>query len=223
MKISKKFLVIISVFFLSFSFNSQVSVNAGTGFSSGFTSDNPGVFFGFHLGAEVPRNNDVTFYGRISHFLARKESTSFSTYAEAIDLTTSPYTILVDYTSSTNFTSIEGGTRYYLGNGFDNGFAVYGGSNMALLFYGVKRNYDDFDDALYSLPVGEDRKGTILSLALGLQGGVKYTFPAIGTIYFDVNGSYAILAQANNQTAANSSFYSPLLFGFNIGFRKDFY
>ena len=141
---SKRFILILTVFFLSFSINSQVSVNAGTGFSSGFTSDNPGVFLGFHLGAEVPRNNDVTFYGRISHFLARKESTSFSTYAEAIDLTTSPYTILVDYTSSTNYTSIEGGTRYYLGNGFDNGFSVYGGSNMALLFYGVKRNYDDF-------------------------------------------------------------------------------
>ena len=202
---------------------SQVSLNAGTGFSSGFSSEEPGVFIGFHLGGEVPRNNDITFYGRFSHYLARNENTSVSTYAEAIDITTSPYTILVDYTSSTNYTSIEGGTRYYLGNGFDNGFSIYGGSNMALLFYGVKRNYDDFDESLYSLPTGEDSKGTILSLSLGLQGGAKYTIPAIGTIYFDVTGSYSILAQANNQTAANSSFYSPLLFGFNLGFRKDFY
>ena len=94
---------------------------------------------------------------------------------------------------------------------------------MAILFYGVKRNYDDFDQSLYALPTEEDPKGTILSLSIGLQGGAKYTIPAIGTVYFDITGSYAILARANNNTAASSTFYAPLLFGFNIGFRKDLY
>ena len=94
---------------------------------------------------------------------------------------------------------------------------------MAILFYGVKRNYDEFDQSLYVLPIDEDPKGTILSLSIGLQGGVKYTIPAVGTVYIDITGSYAILAQANNYTASESSFYSPLLFGFNLGFRKDLY
>ena len=202
---------------------SQFSFNAGTGYVSGFGADGPGGLFGFHLGAEVPRNNDVTFYGRVNHYLGRRESTSGTSYATALDLMTSPYMLSINYTSSTNLTSIEGGTRYYLGNGFDNGFSVYGGSNMAILFYGVKKNYDDFDQSLYELPAEEDPKGTILSLSIGLQGGAKYTIPAMGTVYFDITGSYAILAQANNNTAASSTFYAPLLFGFNIGFRKDLY
>ena len=202
---------------------SQFSFNAGTGYVSAFGSNAPGGLFGFHLGAEVPRNNDVTFYGRVNHYLARRETTSGTSYATAIDLMTSPYNLLINYTSSTSLTSVEGGTRYYLGNGFDNGLSVYGGSNMAILFYGVKRNYDEFDQSLYVLPIDEDPKGTILSLSIGLQGGVKYTIPAVGTVYFDITGSYAILAQANNYTASESSFYSPLLFGFNLGFRKDLY
>ena len=110
---------------------SQVSINAGTGFLSGFSSEEPGVFVGFHLGGEVPRNNDVTFYGRFSHYLNRRgnEYTSptylidFSLHDPITGLP--PTTINVDSYTLTNMTSIEGGTRYYLGNGFDNGFSIY--------------------------------------------------------------------------------------------------
>ena len=62
----------------------------------------------------------MTFYGRVNHYLARRESSSITSYATALDLMTTPYILSINSTSSTNLTSIEGGTRYYLGNGFDN-------------------------------------------------------------------------------------------------------
>ena len=51
-----------------------------------------------------------------------------------------------------------------------------------------------------------------------MQGGVKYTIPAIGTIYTDVTLNYLLLANANNNTAAATEYLSPLFFNFAIGF-----
>jgi hypothetical protein len=148
----------------------------------------------------------------------------------AIDLTTSPYNLSVNYLSSTNYTTIEGGTRYYLGNDYDNGFSVYGGSNFMLIINSVRNNYEKFDytgqyewENGYELPQNTEDKGKIISIALGLQGGVKYTFPARGTIFADLTGSYALFGKASNQTAANSNLYAPMIFSFNVGYRKDLY
>jgi hypothetical protein len=136
----------------------------------------------------------------------------------------------VSYLTSTNYTTIEGGTRYYLGNDYDNGFSIYGGSNFMLILNSVRRNYEKYDlsgqynwENDYELPESEEVKGTIISVALGLQGGAKYTFPARGTIYADITGSYALFAKASNNTAANSSLYAPMIFIFNVGYRKDLY
>jgi len=63
----------------------------------------------------------------------------------------------------------------------------------------------------------------IIGLSIGLQGGLKYTIPAVGTAYFDVGGQYSILGQANNATASNTNQYSQLFFVFTVGFRKDLY
>jgi hypothetical protein len=56
-----------------------------------------------------------------------------------------------------------------------------------------------------------------------LQGGVKYTIPAIGTIYTDVTLNYLLLANASNNTAASTEYLSPLYFNFAVGFKKDLY
>ena len=208
---------------------SQFSFNAGTGILSGFSSNDEGVFGGLHLGFEVPRNNDVTFYGRASYYFKKSQVSQVYTQA-LIDPTIydpiqqlPPLTLDVNSFTSTDITIIEGGTRYYLGNGFDNGFSAYGGTNMGISFYGVSYNQiADYDTTLY-YPIGlTEDKGSIFSLFVGLQGGVKYTIPAIGSIYFDITGSYAIIAQASSQSVP-STHYSPLLFAFNIGFRKDLY
>ena len=224
----QKSIYIAVICLLSYNAQSQVSLNLGLGPLKGFGV--PKSFFGFHGGIELPRNNDVTFYLRLGYYLPKKEEQSTTTNVTAIDLTTSPYNLSVSYLTSTNYTTIEGGTRYYLGNDYDNGFSIYGGSNFMLILNSVKRNYEKYDltglynwENDYVLPESEEVKGTIISVALGLQGGVKYTFPARGTIYADITGSYALFAKASNNTAANSNLYAPMIFIFNLGFRKDLY
>ncbi|MCX6192569.1 MAG: hypothetical protein NT109_09855 [Flavobacteriia bacterium] len=224
----QKSIYIAVICLLSYNAQSQVSLNLGLGPLKGFGV--PKSFFGFHGGIELPRNNDVTFYLRLGYYLPKKEEQSTTTNVTAIDLTTSPYNLSVSYLTSTNYTTIEGGTRYYLGNDYDNGFSIYGGSNFMLILNSVKRNYEKYDltglynwENDYVLPESEEVKGTIISVALGLQGGVKYTFPARGTIYADITGSYALFAKASNNTAANSNLYAPMIFIFNVGFRKDLY
>lgn len=224
----QKSIYIAVICLLSCNAQSQVSLNLGLGPLKGFGV--PKSFFGFHGGIELPRNNDVTFYLRLGYYLPKKEEQSTTTNVTAIDLTTSPYNLSVSYLTSTNYTTIEGGTRYYLGNDYDNGFSIYGGSNFMLILNSVKRNYEKYDltgqynwENDYVLSESEEVKGTIISVALGLQGGVKYTFPARGTIYADITGSYALFAKASNNTAANSNLYAPMIFIFNVGFRKDLY
>ena len=207
----------------------QVSLFAGTGTLKGFSSSGKS-FYGFNAGIELPRSNDMTLYGRIGYYFPRAESQNYQTYVTAINTSTSPYNLTVNYALKTNYTTIEGGTRRYIGNDYDNGFSAYGGTNFMLIFNSVKRNYEDKDaTGTYSWRDGyqtsatEPDKGNIISIALGLQGGVKYTIPATGTIFFDVNGQYALLAKANNATAQATSQYSPLIFTFTLGFRKDLY
>ena len=216
------------LFIVAFNLQSQVSLSLGSGVLKGFGV--PKSFFGFHGGFELPRNNDVTFYVRMGYYLPRKEDDTISTFVTAINQLSNPSTLSVNYLTSTNYTTIEGGTRYYLGNDYDNGFSVYGGSNFMLIINSVKRKFEKLDvsgqytwENDYELPASEEAKGTYLSLAVGLQGGVKYTIPARGTIYADITGNYALFRKASNLTAYNSALVKPLVFIFNIGFRKDLY
>jgi hypothetical protein len=222
-----------NIFLLSLTFlflqtlNAQVSLSAGTGFLRGFQSEK--TFFGVHGGFELPRNNDVTIYGRIGQYFAQNEDNSSTTVVTGNDLTTIPYQLQVNYFSSFNYTTLEGGTRYYIGNDYDNGFSGYGGSNFLLAFNSIKRDYEKTDitgvyewENNYNTSDGEE-DGRIISFALGVQGGVKYTIPGTGTVYFDISAQYNIAGVPNNVTAQNTNLYSPLFFIFNIGFRKDLY
>ena len=218
---------LLCVIFFSQISHSQISINAGTSILKGFTTDKS--FFGFNLGIEMPRSNDVTFYGRIGHYFPRFDEQVNSTFVTASDFTTIPYQLSVNYQSKMNYTTIEGGTRYYLGNDYDNGFSVYGGGNFMLYVNSVKRDYERQDatgiyswEDKYQLPANEPDKGKIISVAMGLQGGMKYTIPATGTFYFDVNGQYSIFGQASDNNIS-TDLYSPLFFTINIGFRKDLY
>lgn len=206
---------------------SQVSVNAGTSILKGFTNDK--TFFGLNAGIELPRSNDVTFYGRIGYYLPNYEDQIYSTYVTAINLTTSPPGLNVNYRTKMNYTTIEGGTRYYLGNDYDNGFSIYGGGNFMLYLNSVKRDYESEDatgnyswESNYQLSPNEPDNGKIISVAVGLQGGMKYTIPATGTFYFDVNGQYSIFGQVSDNNVS-TGLYSPLFFTINLGYRKDLY
>ena len=212
---------------LSFISFSQVSINAGTSFLKGFTSEKS--FFGLNAGLELPRSNDITFYARVGHYFPKYDDQVNSTVVTATNLTTSPYNLQVNYQSKMNYTTIEGGTRYYLGNDYDNGFSLYGGGNFMLYFNSVKKEFETEDATgtytwrdKYELSPDETEKGRIISIAMGIQGGIKYTIPATGTFYLDVNGQYSIFGQASNNNVS-TELYSPLFFTLNLGFRKDLY
>lgn len=223
-----KSLILTSFLFLAplFSF-SQISFDGGTGYLKGFGATKG--FTNLHLGVEIPRATDQSIYGRFSYFFPVSEQISLATSVTAINMNTNPYNLTVNYDRSTNYSLFEGGTRRYFGNDYDYGFSGYTGSNFMLIVNKVKNTYADtaatgqYWENNYTLSPGEEREGTVLSIALGLQGGIKYTFPAVGTIYADLTGQYVLFGQASNQTAYNSGLLSNIFFIFNVGFRKDLY
>jgi hypothetical protein len=209
--------------------SAQISFDAGTGVLKGFGA--PKSFGNLHLGIEVPRSTDQSVYGRFSYFFPVTESTTQSTIVTGNNTNINPYNLTVNYDRSTNYALFEGGTRKYIGNDFDYGFSGYSGTNVMVIVNKVKNVYSNTDATgqytwadNYSLSPSEEREGTILSLALGLQIGVKYTFAAMGTVYADLSGQYLLTKPtASNYTASQTQLLSSLFLLFNVGFRKDLY
>jgi hypothetical protein len=182
----------------------------------------PKPYVGIHFGGEIPRDDQVSLYGRISFYGKQEDPTKNFTNVNAIDPLTFPSSKNVIYQNAMNYTIIEGGTRYYIGDGYDSGFGAYGGGNVSALFNTIKRKYGDYDQSLYQLNTTEMAKGSIFNIGFGLVGGLKNTFAGIGTLYFDAGFSYLILSiPSSNNISTNM--YTPLIFTFNFGFRKEFY
>lgn len=218
----KKVIVLLIILFNTVSIMAQFGVVGGVSVLKAFSTPKP--YVGFHIGGEIPRDDQISIYGRISFYAKQNEEIEGSTYVEAINPITNPTIIPIGFQTSMNYTMIEGGNRYYIGDGYDSGFGGYGGGNLVMIFNSVKRKYDDFDEVKYKLgQYDQVSKGSIFNLGVGLGGGVKNTFAGVGTVYLDANVSYMLLSQASNIVASNTSLYSQLLFTFNVGFRKDIY
>ena len=215
------------VTFLASNLFSQLSLNGGLGTLNGFGVKK--TFVGLNLGLEYPKSNQATLYGRIAYYIPRNEDDSTLAYASAISTTTFPYTLQRNYIVSTGYLTIEGGNRFYIINGYDNGFSFYSGFTVLLCVNNIMRNYAD-----WNYPYNEANyknegysKGTILNLGGGLQGGLKYTFPSIGTFFCDFSGNLLLIPKYSvdfiENDLENYPLNSALLFTFNLGFRKDFY
>lgn len=212
-----KTVLIVMAFFTSLSVSAQFSINGGVNSLKAFGV--PGLYGGLHLGLEIPREDGISIYGRFSHYFSKDAQDSIFTTGTAINpATTFPTVVTGRGTASMNYTIIEGGTRYYLGDGFDYGWAAYGGTTLKLIFNGVRTNFETIDQSLYTVDGGGD--GTILNFGVGLNGGVKYTRAPLGTFYADLGLSY-ILFSAASTTNINASLYSPIFFDFSIGYRRD--
>ena len=185
---------------------------------------------GIHGHLEIPRSGDVTLYGRVSYLFPKANYDTLTSYVTAIDNNINPYILAVNSRFKTSYLMIEGGNRYYIGNDYDNGFAGYGGSGISVGIGQVRKSYESTDisgqyfwEPTHQADNTEISEGRLFTLGGYLQGGVKYTIPAIGTIYSDLTLNYLLLANANNNTAASTEYLSPLFFNFTVGFKKDIY
>lgn len=218
----KKILLIAVLSALSTASFAQVGLIGG--YSTLFPFSGQRVYPGLTLGVEVPRSSEVSFFGTASYFFPKKES------YDVLALNTTNFTLdTLQLLESFNYFNIKGGTRYYLMNGYDDGVSIYGGTEFGIIVNKVKftydfedKNPDDYQDATYGEPLRND-KGSILSLGIGLGGGVKYTMPAKGTLFMDLSGMLMVTNIVSNPTASQTSFYSPLIFTVTLGYRKDLY
>lgn len=210
---------IIASFFVILAFNSlaQFSISAGPSLLKGFGVERP--FTGFNLGLEIPQDDATAYYGRISHFFSRSSGDSIFIAGTAYDINTNPQNITLMGISRTNFTTIEGGIRYYLGDGFDYGWAGYGGTKLSLMFSKVQTRIDDYNESLYLID-SYSSDGNIFGVGGGLNGGVKYTNYPMGTIFMDAGLSILLFGGASPNTTSTADF-SQFLFDFNIGYRRD--
>lgn len=215
----KNYLLSICGLLLSLSGMAQTGVSGGLTLIKGFGIDKP--YKGFHLGVEIPRDDEVSYFGRFTTTIPNGGSDSLQMTVEANSPNITPVVKTVGYTIADSYTTIEGGTRYYLGSGYDYGWSAYGGSVLMLFINSVKARYSDFDESSYHMQAGYDSKGRVIGFNLGLNGGVKNHF-AFGMIYFDMTVTYNLFAMASNELAKSGN-YTPITFGFNLGFRKDLY
>lgn len=232
-----KWMLMVAVVFLGLNSNAQYSL--GGGVSTLFQFGNAKPFGGLHFTFELPRNNEVTFYGRATyHFRQNKSQQAlYETgepaffYAYAYDFNTDPNSLALaaNFEESLNYFMIDGGTRYYIINGYDEGFGLYGGTNIAVIVNTVRYKYavEDYNKELYYLLPEDERqltsdKGTILNLAAGVSGGAKYTVPGIGSFYFDINPSLVLFGLPSKE-GIETSLYKNVVFNMSLGFRKEFY
>src|SRR5688572_33407947 len=86
----------------------QTGVSGGLSLIKGFCVPKP--YPGIHLGVEIPRDDEVSFFARITATLSNYVSDSVM--VEAIDPMTSPQTDYKRVSVGMNYFNIEGGTRY---------------------------------------------------------------------------------------------------------------
>ena len=228
-QVVRLFAVLMVVALMPITSSAQFAIGGGVSSLLQFGNSKPLV--GANLLVEIPRNNDVTFYVR-GQYLAPQSVNGDPIYMEAIarDPLTDPSFVPVKVFDQKRFGYFifDGGTRYYLLNGYDEGFSVYGGSNVGVVISTVKYGYqsEDYNTSLYSLDLYNlddyRGKGSIFGLAVGFTGGVKYTKPGIGTFFFDINPHLMMFAVPSSNTMPTDH-HRNLIFTFNLGFRKEFY
>lgn len=218
-----KLIIAFTVLFFSHTVFSQTGISAGGSIINGFGSEKylPGI----NLGVEIPRDNESSLYVRAS-FTTRSTSTETVLF-QAIDPLTSPVVKNGVSDFKNGMFNLEGGTRYYFGEGYDSGMALYGGTMVMLNTNGVvRKEASGVDETKYEFvnSLGEPypKKGRIVSLNIGLNVGIKKHI-GVGMVFFDVTAAYSILGLSSNDLANQYGTFSPLVFAFNLGFRRDLY
>jgi hypothetical protein len=214
------------VVFLMVIFLSAVSFGQSRGLSYGVAGSfdllnpiNSGAYIpGISVAVELPRNESVVPYGKFGYFLPHREEEPGGVSIVALDpLTTNPIVSTARLDSRINTFSLEGGTRYYLGNDYDIGLAAMLETKIRLLISPVKSILGDFDETKYELAEElPSQNYTSVTAYVGFAGGIKYSQPW-GTVY--AMSGLDLLIFGNVGTPITSS----MLFSVQVGFRRDFY
>ena len=96
----------------------QVSILGGGSMLVGFGSGKP--WGGIHVGVEIPKSDAVSFYARYTYHFRNTERDS-SLYGIEVTDPDFGFVNVIDTKGVTkmDYHILEGGTRYYIGNGFE--------------------------------------------------------------------------------------------------------
>lgn len=210
----------LAVFFCGTAAFGQFAIGGGPSMIKAFGVKSP--YVGVNVIGEYPLDEQSSYYGKFG-FYGKQTGKNTVINAYALDLMTSPQVLPVNAQLTFNYITIEGGRRYYFGNGYDYGFAPYGGTHLMAVFNQATQKTSEFDRSKYAID-GAEEKGSIFNLAFGLSGGVKNDF-AWGTLYFDIAFDYFILSKATNNMAVYSfnELGSQVLFSFGLGYKKTIF
>lgn len=213
------------VYFLLFcvySVKAQIGITGGGSVIRPF-GGNKVSYYGLGLGVEFANDDQSTIYLNFSAGIPNSVSQEFQLFAN--DFTTVPYNISTTGKITNNIYALEGGNRRYLiGDAFDYGFGLYGGTSYQILICRAKVVTDgDYDRSLYTvhnsigaLPDVE----TVLSGGIGLHLGIKHQF-ARGVIFLESSVAYQILPFSSSGSVIYMTDYSRLNFRTLLGYRKD--
>ena len=212
-------IVLFSIFICSL-VHAQFGVSVGPSVLSTFGIGKP--FYGINLGVEIPSDDESSLYLRASFYKKQFDANSIKTI-QLTNIDPTDFSIQFATTQgSFNYSTFEGGMRRYIGGGYDNAFSLYGGMNLIGVLSQARNSLVEgstYDKTKYILP---STSGAIVSVGVGVNGGVKYTFPGRGTVFTDISMDYFIRSVGTTPTV-QSSLYSPIILTFNVGFRREFY
>jgi hypothetical protein len=175
----------------------------------------PGVAVFF----DVPRTKAVALYGKVAYYFPTSIKDSSSAYVIAIDPMTNPYQQSAITKTVISTFSIQGGSKYFVGNDYNVGFSGQFDTHVKLLISPYKSLLTGYDASMYH-PDPQQQitsgKGVSFTLYAGASAGIKYSQPW-GTVFASLGGD--ILLFYYRYTPITSKF----LVNFEIGYRRDLY
>lgn len=208
------FLIVLAFFLTTNYSHSQLYLGGGANSVLAFGIKSP--YTGLHLFGEY-LDVDQSYYGKFSSTLYKSESDVL------ISLTPlDPNALELGSTTGKikfNYSNFEFGKRRYFGDDLEFGLSGFGGTHANVGINQLRLQADSYDTQTYTLGSLDNTKGSILSLAFGLNGGIQNAF-YFGTFYVDAGLNYVLTALPSNDFAASTTSFKSLFFVFNVGFKK---
>src|SRR5690554_600701 len=234
----KRYWIGLLIFLLTATTNVSVAqFSLGGGVSTFHGINLPVNRIGGNIFLEVPRTPENTLFVRAAYMLPNKDRQTLGLY-EKEGFTPTDENLTTEKVTKTSYFAVDGGTRYYLFNQYDIGFAVFAGGHIKGILSSYSYNYhldkglnpDDYlaDQAPSSSggvsppePIRNLNPQYSLLFAFGGTIGVKYQLPIRGALMFDMG--LEVITRLYDPYAILGNDISPLSVSFNLGYRFDWY